>query len=108
VEPVTAIATPMGQMDTVAVPIVGVGAVPPGGVSAAAVNISVRNPSADSYLTVWPSALRKPTASNLNPKAGQNCSNLAVVKVGADGNLWLYNHNGSADVVVDILGWFSA
>jgi hypothetical protein len=108
VEPVTAIATPMGQMDTVAVPIVGVGAVPLGGVSAAAVNISVRNPSADSYLTVWPSAMRKPTASNLNPKAGQNCSNLAFVKVGADGNLWLYNHNGTADVVVDILGWFSA
>jgi hypothetical protein len=108
VEPVTAMATQMGQGNTIAVPVFGVGAVPGGGVSAVAVNISVRNPSSDSFLTVWPSAMRKPTASNLNPKAGQNCSNLAFVKVGADGHVWLYNHGGTSDVVVDILGWFSA
>jgi uncharacterized protein (DUF1501 family) len=108
VEPVTALATQVGQMNTVAVPVLGVGDVPGGGVSAVAVNISVRNPSWDSYLVAWPSAMRKPTAANLTPKGGQNCSNMAFVKLGADGQIWLYNHNGTADVVVDILGWFSA
>jgi uncharacterized protein (DUF1501 family) len=108
IEATTALATQIGQMSTVAVPVAGVGAVPGGGVGGVALNISVRNPSWDSYLTVWPSATRKPTASNLNPTMGHNCSNLAFVKVGADGQVWLYNHNGFADVVVDILGWFSA
>jgi hypothetical protein len=108
VEPVTALAGPLGQMSTVGVPVLGVGGVPGDGVSSVAVNISVRNPSWDSYLVAWPSALRKPTAANLTPKAGQDCSNMAFVKLGADGQIWLYNHNGTADVVVDILGWFSA
>jgi hypothetical protein len=108
IEPTTALAAQFGPGATIAVPVCGVGAVPGGGVSAAIVNISVRNPSDSSFLTAWPSATRRPTAANLNPTAGQNCSNLAFVKLGADGQVWLYNNSGVSDVVVDVLGWFSA
>jgi uncharacterized protein (DUF1501 family) len=106
--PATALSANVGPGSTTAVPVLGVGGVPGGGVSAVAVNISVRNPSANSFLTAWPSGTGRPTASNLNPAAGASCSNLAFVKLGADGKIWLFNSAGSSDVVVDILGWFSA
>ena len=99
---------PLGQAVTVALQVCGAGGVPAAGVAAVAINISARNPSRDSYITVWPSGSAKPTASNLNPKAGNSCSNVAFVKVGADGQVMLYNNSGSVDVVVDVLGWFSA
>jgi hypothetical protein len=70
-------------------------------------NVSARNPTTGGYITVWPSGSARPTASNLNPKAGSDCSNAVMVKVGPDGKVMLFNYAGTVDVVVDVLGWFS-
>jgi hypothetical protein len=80
----------------------------PADASAVAVNVTVTLPTAPSYLTVWPDGGARPTASSLNYVAGQTVSNMAIVRLGDDGALSLYNHAGRAHVVVDVLGWFPA
>src|SRR5439155_26518668 len=59
----------VGQAGT-AVNVVNVGGVPPSA-KAVVVNTTVTEPTAASYLTVWPSGATRPTASNLNFGAGQ-------------------------------------
>jgi hypothetical protein len=42
----------------------------------------------------------------LNLVAGQTIPNMVIAKVGADGQVSIFNLAGNVDVVVDILGWF--
>jgi hypothetical protein len=78
-------------------------AVPP---SAVIANVTVTNPTAPSFLTVWPDGSTKPLASDLNYVAGLTVPNLVVVKVGASGAIDLFNASGTTDVVVDVVGWY--
>lgn len=87
--------------------ILGRGGVPAAGVGSVALNVTVTGPTADSYLTVWPSQATQPTASNLNWVAGDTFPNMVIVPVGPDGKVSIYNEAGRADVIVDVLGWFS-
>ena len=80
--------------------------VPSSGVDAVAVNVTVVSPTASNYLTVYPSGTTKPNASNINFAAGQTIPNMAIVKVGNDGKIAIYNENGSTQVIVDVVGWF--
>jgi len=80
--------------------------VPASGVTAVALSTTVTQPTAGSYLTVSPSGEPVPSATNLNFLAGQTVSNLVVVKVGADGNVNVYNAAGSTHVIFDVVGWY--
>lgn len=97
----------LGQGETLLLPVVGRGTIPPlGGVGAVALNVTVVGPTAANFLTVFPSGTPLPNASNLNFAAGQTIANMAMVKVGADGNIAIYNNAGSTQVLVDIVGYF--
>lgn len=85
-------------IDRAGIPVANVGAV--------ALNVTVTNPTANGYLTVYPSGVERPTASNLNFSAGQTVANMVIVPVGANGEVSLFNFAGRTDVVVDVLGWF--
>ncbi len=89
------------------VPVLGVGGVPAGGVDSVVVNVTVTNPTAAVFLTVWPSGETRPVSSNLNFTSGQTIANLVIAKVGGDGKIAIFNSAGSSDVVVDIYGWFA-
>jgi subtilisin family serine protease len=80
--------------------------IPSTGVDAVAVNVTVVTPTASNYLTVYPNGTPKPNASNINFVAGQNIPNMAIVKVGSDGKIAIYNESGSTQVIVDVVGWF--
>lgn len=97
----------LGPGSTLAVQATGVGGVPPSGVAAVLVNVTVTNTTAAGYLTVYPAGVSRPSASNLNWTAGATVANRVLVPVGAGGQISLYNQNGSADVVVDVDGFFS-
>jgi hypothetical protein len=73
---------------------------------AVVINVTVTNPSAPSYLTAWPDGASRPVASDLNYAAGQTVPNLVVVKLGPTGSIDLYNAAGTADVIVDVVGWY--
>ena len=70
-------------------------------------NVTITEPSAPSYLTVYPAGEARPTASNLNFVAGQTVPNLVVVKLGPGGKVNFYNAGGSTHVVADVVGWYN-
>jgi hypothetical protein len=94
-------AAPVGQGQTINVQV---GA---SGVTAVVLNVTVTNPTAASFLTVFPSGTTPPLVSNLNFIAGQTVPNRVIVKVGSGGWVGFYNPTGSVDVIADVGGWFS-
>lgn len=86
--------------------VAGRGGVPSSGVGAVVLNLTVTGPTAPGYLTAWPAGTALPNASNLNFVPGQTVANLAIVKVGANGNVALFNSSGNTNVVADVAGWF--
>ncbi len=81
--------------------------VPAGVVGSIALNVTVTNPTAGSYLTVFPTGSLRPNASNLNFVGGQTVANMVVVPLGPNGEVSIFNESGTADVIVDVLGWFA-
>jgi hypothetical protein len=93
---------------TLDVRVAGRGAVP-SDAAAVALNVTATNPTGPGYLTVWPKGAARPTASSLNFVAGQTVPNMVIVPVGAGGQVSLFNGaTGTADLIVDVLGWFPA
>ena len=82
------------------------GAVPPNA-TAVALNVTVTDTSAASYLSVYPAGASRPLVSNLNWAATETVPNLVIVPVGTNGQVTFYNDLGRADVVVDLEGYFA-
>jgi hypothetical protein len=95
----------LGPGETRQVAVAGVAGVPAGAAGAVALNVTITNPTAPTYLTVWPSGTPQPTASNINALVG-TVPNMVTVGLGADGRVSVFNFAGSADVVIDVAGWF--
>ena len=77
----------------------------PADASAAMLDVTVTNPGAAGFLTVWPCRQPRPLASNVNFAAGQTIANAVLVTIGADGQVCAAS-NVAVDVVVDAQGWF--
>ena len=75
------------------------------GATAAIVNVTSVDSSIQSFITVWPAGAAMPTASTLNPRVGVPVPNLAYLKLGAGGQLSLYNNSGFTDFIVDVFGY---
>lgn len=98
---------PVGPGESRAFQVTGAGGVPAMGVTAVALNVAVTGGTAGSYLTVYPTGKVPPLAANLNFAPYQTISNQALVQVGADGMVSVYNASGDVHVIVDVLGWYS-
>ncbi len=98
--------TPIGPNGTLTVSVGGAGVVP-AAAKAVVMNVTVTNTTLSSYLTVWPSLVTQPTASDLNWVAGQSVPNLVIVQLGTNGSIDLYNLQGNTDVVLDVVGWYA-
>jgi len=71
------------------------------------VNLTVDMVGADGYLTAWPCAQERPIVSNLNYAVSERQkANVAVVPIGADGTLCIFN-NTPAAIIVDLLAVFA-
>ncbi|HEX2783288.1 MAG TPA: hypothetical protein VHN36_06860 [Ilumatobacteraceae bacterium] len=73
-----------------------------------ATNTTAVNPTAGSFLTVYPAdASPRPTASNLNFTAGSPPTpNQVTVGLSAAGAIGVYNLTGTVDIIVDIVGYY--
>ncbi|MEP6940876.1 MAG: hypothetical protein ABI846_14010, partial [Rudaea sp.] len=69
-------------------------------------NVTATNPTAEGFVTVWPTGEIRPTASTLNFVAGQTIPNLIVGKVNGAGQVSLYNSAGSTDLIADVTAYF--
>jgi hypothetical protein len=101
------LAGPIGPGATVSVAVSGRGGVPATGVSAVALNVTVTQPTGEGFLTVFPTGEARPLAANLNFTPAKTVPNLVVAKVGAGGEVDLFNSAGSTHVVADVAGWFA-
>jgi len=104
---------PVTAGTSLAVRVRGAGSVPDSGdVVGAVVNLTGVNTSAgnrSTYLSALPAAPAAPPAtSNLNLSPGEVKPVLAIVPVGADGSIHIYNAAGATDVLVDVSGYLLA
>ncbi|HEY5155251.1 MAG TPA: hypothetical protein VIJ47_10990, partial [Acidimicrobiales bacterium] len=93
-----------GQVSSLVIP----GA--PAGATSAVLNVTVTNPTASGFATVFPTAgppNSPPGASNLNFVAHQTVANLVIAKLGVGGSVSFFNSFGSTDLVVDVVGWYT-
>lgn len=79
----------------------------PSAAIAVALNVTVTDTTASSYLSVYPAGETRPLLSNLNWVAGETVPNLGIVPIGSGGQVTFYNNTGSTDVVVDLEGYFA-
>ncbi len=75
---------------------------------AVAMNVTVVDGTAGSFLTVWPSDAAKPLASSLNWQAGQAATpNKVDVRLSADGKVSFFNLGGTVNVIADVVGFYA-
>ena len=98
--------TTLGPGGSTNVQVAGVGGVP-AGASGAILNVTVTDTTAASFATVYPQGTTRPTASNLNWPAGGTVANRVLVPLSSTGQITVFNHAGSADVIVDVSGYFT-
>jgi hypothetical protein len=77
----------------------------PSGAATVVLNVTVTGPTGAGFVTVYPCGVTTPLASNLNFVAGATVANAAIVKVGSDGKVCLFNSNAT-HLVVDVNGFF--
>lgn len=90
------------------IPIAGLAGVPPiPGAGSVAIAITVISPTANGYLTVYPSGTNKPLVSNYNYTVNQVGNAFTLVKLGADGAILAAVLSGAVQLAVDVMGYFS-
>ncbi|HUP76664.1 MAG TPA: ice-binding family protein [Acidimicrobiales bacterium] len=82
------------------------GLVPATGVDSVSLNVTVTNPAAYGFLTVYACGTRT-AVSSVNYVAGQTVANSVIAPISPLGTICLYAHS-ETDVIVDINGWFKA
>jgi uncharacterized protein YvpB len=98
---------PLAPSGTLNVQVDGEGGVPSTGVEAVALNVTVTDTTQYSFLTAFPSGDALPLASNLNWWSGDTVANRVIAPIGVSGQVSIYNSQGDADVVVDVVGYFT-
>ena len=80
----------------------------PANATAVVLNVTVDNPTASGYLTVYGRGTAKPTASSLNWVKGQTVPNLVIAPVGSGGAVTLQSTSaGLLQLLADISGYYA-
>jgi uncharacterized protein (DUF1501 family) len=99
----------LGAARTINVQVTGVAGsgIPASGVDSVVLNVTATQPTAQSWMTVWPAGVARPNALNLAYRTGMTVANLVVAKVGTGGKVSFYNNAGATHVIADVVGYFS-
>lgn len=101
--------TPLGANESVPFAVWGANGAcaVPSSATGIVTNVTAVNPTASSYLTVYPGDVQRPLASNLNVSAGSlPTPNQVTVGLSATGGIRIYNLAGTVDVAIDIVGYY--
>jgi hypothetical protein len=74
---------------------------------AVAVNLTATRTGETGWVRAFPCGVPETTVSSLNPRAGRDRANSAIVATGADGTICVTS-NVTTDLLVDVMGWFGA
>jgi hypothetical protein len=80
----------------------------PAEADAIAVNVTVAQPTAAGYVTIYPLGVALPTTSTINYREGQTRANNAIVQVGANGSIAVTCGQGfgTTQFIIDVVGYF--
>ena len=79
----------------------------PANATSVAANITIdEDATLKSFLTVWPTGQPRPTTSANNAEPGLVMANSAILKLGTDGMISVFNQLGSVNVIIDVTGYF--
>jgi len=95
----------VGAKKEVVLQVSGRGGVPTQA-TAVMLNVTAVRPSAKTYVTAYPTAEARPTASNLNVEANEVIPNLVLAKLGSGGRVTLYNDAGNVHLLADVTAYF--
>jgi hypothetical protein len=99
-------AGPLGPAETMTLQIRNSNCFVPVTATGITANVTIDNPTDDSFLTVFPAGFR-PLASSLNWTAKSSPSaNQVTVGLSPEGEISIYNNFGTVDVIVDIVGYY--
>jgi parallel beta-helix repeat protein len=71
------------------------------------VNLTITQPAAPGYLTIYPSDVPPPLASSINFSAGQTRANNAILRLSPEGTTGVYNGSaGDVHFILDVSGFF--
>ncbi len=90
--------------DTISIDVAGHPSIPDD-VSAVAISVTATTTAAPGYVTAHPGGVPRPRAAMLNTRTDRNVSNSAIVPVGLDGTIELFQR-ARGDLVVDVTGAF--
>ena len=82
------------------------GGVPASGALAVTMNVTVTEPQAAGFVTIFPCDADRPEASNLNFSAGETVPNLVTVKLSGDGTVCFFTQR-TAHLIADVAGYFT-
>jgi hypothetical protein len=102
-------AAPLGPQETLLARVWGTNGncTIPDGATGVSLGVVIVNPTAGSFLTVFPGDAVRPLSSNVNWQSGQAPTPNAVTgALSADGRLGFYNLAGTVDLLVDIVGYY--
>lgn len=99
-------AGPLGPGESITVDVAGVAGVPAEATSVA-VNTTYPAPATSpSFLTIWPTGQERPFTAVNNASPGIPSPNFVIAALGDGGRIDVYNDRGSADVVLDVAGYY--
>ena len=98
----------LGKLDAGGTLVVGVAGTNgiPANATAAILNVTVTQPDAGGFTTVYPTGTAMPTTSTVNVDGpGQTAAALATVPLGSNGSVNVFSERGS-QIIVDVVGYY--
>ena len=99
----------VGPDKSITLKVAGNGSVPATGVLAAAMNVTVTGSTANGLITVFPAGGATPGTSNVNYSTGETVANMAIVKLGSNGEVTFTNNSkGTVQIIADVAGYYTS
>ena len=92
----------------VPVQVAGQKGIPASGATAVVMNLTVTETESPGWMRATPSGQAAATTSNLNFFGGDTVPNLAICKIGADGQITIDGYGNGAHVIGDVFGYFGS
>jgi len=102
-----AYAGPLNAGAVVPLAVAGTAGVP-ADATAVVLNLTSSGTTGPTYVTVYPTGEARPLTTSLTPSPGEDIAAAATVKVGAHGFVSFYNAAASTNLVVDVVGYYTA
>lgn len=98
----------LGLGQAITIQVAGAGGVPSSGAEAVVLNVTAVDATAPSVISVFPTGTGTSNASTVNFVPGEAVPNQATVELGTGGAVTVLNIGpGSADVILDVAGWYT-